>query len=281
IAATWLGHACFLLQLGGLNVLADPCCSERCSPSQWAGPKRIRPLPCGLEELANVDAVVISHSHYDHLDVGTIEKIGKGATYFVPLGIGAWFASNFPGYPVREMDWWDSSSLAHPSDPKRGVEFTCTPCQHFSGRTLWDRDTTLWSSWSLKALDSGRKVFFAGDTGYRSVPKGFTGDVGSLPHCPAFKEIGDRLGPFDLAAIPIGAYSPRWFMSPVHLDPRDAVDVHRDVRSKKSVGMHWGTFILTDEPVMEPPIRLAEEAAKGGLGKDEFVVVDIGATLVV
>lgn len=131
----------------------------------------------------------------------------------------------------------------------------------------------------MKSNDAS--FYFAGDTGLRYVPKDHTGPLSTLPKCPAFKEIGDKLGPFDLSAIPIGAYSPRWFMSPIHLDPEDAVEVHKDVRSKKSVGMHWGTFILTDEPVTEPPIRLKEEAKKGGLGEEEFVVINIGETLIV
>lgn len=176
---------------------------------------------CYKSELGKIDAVIISHSHYDHLDYNTIKSLGASVTYFVPLGIGAWFKSNFPGYKCVELDWWGSSKIGD-------VEFVCTPCQHFSGRTLWDRNKTLWSSWVVKSPNAS--FFFGGDTGYRSVPKDHKGPLDSLPVCPAFKEIGEKLGPFDLSAIPIGAYSPRWFMSPIHCDPEDAVCVHKDVR---------------------------------------------------
>jgi len=159
----------------------------------------------------------------------------------------------------------------------------CTPCQHFSGRYVLDQNETLWASWVIKGL--GSSFYFAGDTGYRSIPQSLGMHPSpeeerklDLPVCPAFKEIGDRYGPFDLAAIPIGAYSPRWVMSPVHLSPEDAVCVHQDIKSRQSVGMHWGTFALTDEPLWEPPERLAAELTFKNLSPTEFIALQHGET---
>ncbi|KAF9145464.1 hypothetical protein BGX30_008681 [Mortierella sp. GBA39] len=237
ITTTWLGHACFLVQVDGVNILFDPVFSDRCSPSQLAGPKRITPPPCKLDELPRIDIVVISHNHYDHLDLTTIQRLQNDHKpfFYVPLGNKAWFHSIGIKDKVTECDWTE------------GVKPT--------------------------------KVFFGGDTGYRYVPKG--ADENAMPHCPAFKEIGDRIGPFDLSMIPIGAYSPRWFMSPIHCSPEDAVRVHEDIKSKRSVGMHWGTWILTDEDVSEPPKRLEAEMKSRGHDPNSFNVVSIGETLVV
>jgi N-acyl-phosphatidylethanolamine-hydrolysing phospholipase D len=202
--------------------------------------------------------VIISHSHYDHLDCGTIKALGDKPHYFVPLGNKAWFTSMGLSN-VTECDWWDEHDVRLPSTSAGGkerlVKIACTPCQHFSGRSLTDRNTTLWASWVVGAPNSHGKMghyYFAGDTGYCTVPRAY-GDKnpyaeeknGGLEICPVFKEIGEKYGPFELSCIPIGAYSPRWFMSAVHCGPEDAVCVHLDVKSKKSIGMHWGTWILT------------------------------------
>ncbi|KXS12909.1 Metallo-hydrolase/oxidoreductase [Gonapodya prolifera JEL478] len=293
VRATWLGHACLFVQVGGVNVLADPCCSERCSPVQWAGPARHRPLPCDLADLPQIDVVLISHNHYDHLDLPTIQRlaklpIGSQTTYFVPLGNKRWFEKSAPNVKVVEGDWWDewefSKSTATGAQvgaaEEEKVTVACTPCQHFSSRSIWDRDATLWSSWVVKSPNAS--FFFGGDTGYRAVPRSWPdpyAELSKLPHCPAFKQIGDKYGPFDLAAVPIGAYSPRWFMSPIHCSPEDSVELHRDIRARKSVGMHWGTFTLTDEPYWEPPQRLKAALAAHGMPEDEFVVLDIGGAV--
>ncbi|KAG0362918.1 hypothetical protein BGZ54_008430, partial [Gamsiella multidivaricata] len=280
VTTTWLGHACFLVQLEGVNVLFDPVFSERCSPSQLAGPKRITPPPCKLDELPRIDIVVISHNHYDHLDLATIQTLQKDhAPYFyVPLGNEAWFHSIGIKDKVTECDWWDEHEHTF-HENKSGVKVICTPCQHFTGRSMTDHYKTLWASWVLEtvpkdASERSVKVFFGG-----YVPKG--ADENTVPHCPAFKEIGERVGPFDLSMIPIGAYSPRWFMSPVHCSPEDAVRLHEDIKSKRSVGMHWGTWVLTDEDVTEPPRRLEAEMKNRGHDPNTFNTIRIGETLTV
>jgi len=284
-----VGHASFLVQFDGLNIVTDPIFSERCAPVQFAGPKRVVPPPFQVEELPAVDFVIISHNHYDHTDTGTIEKLlPKVGRWYVPLGIKDWLVKcGAKESQVTELDWWNEHQFVRGGDPQAGngvanqaaTRIVCTPCQHFSGRSLWDRCETLWASWSI--IGPTKRFWFAGDTGYRTVPRGITDEEDrklDLPTCPVFKEIGQRLGPFDLACIPIGAYAPRWFMSPVHVNPMDAVNVHLDVRSKQSVGMHWGTFILTEEPLLEPPKRLAEELKLRGLHDDEFIPVPHGET---
>ncbi|KAF9351874.1 hypothetical protein BGX34_000309 [Mortierella sp. NVP85] len=285
VATTWLGHACFLVQLEGVNILFDPVFSERCSPNQWAGPKRYTPPPCKLDELPRIDIVVISHNHYDHLDLATVRTLHKNHTpyFYVPLGNKEWFDSIGIKSKVFECDWWDEHELTFHDNASK-IKVTCTPCQHFTGRSLTDHYKTLWASWVVQSVPKSNaeksvKVFFGGDTGYRYVAKG--ADENNVPCCPAFKEIGERIGPFDLSMIPIGAYSPRWFMSPVHCSPEDAVMVHLDVKSKRSVGMHWGTWVLTDEDVTEPPKRLKAEMERRGLDANTFNTMQIGETLVV
>eukprot|EP00899_Mesostigma_viride_P001812 jgi/Mesvir1/11631/Mv00034-RA.1 len=276
---TWLGHAAFHLALkSGVNILFDPCCSQRCSPLTFAGPSRITPVPAKVEEL-KTDVIIISHNHYDHLDVQTLKNLDRNITCFVPLGCGKLFRDLNYAH-VYELDWWDTyhhfSAGAAPES--RPLEITCTPCQHFSGRSLFDHNKSLWASWSLRT-PANQTVFFGGDTGYRSVPRDFCGDLDSLPHCPAFRHIGDTFGGFDLACIPIGAYSPRWFMSPIHAAPEDSVCIHQDIKSRLSVGMHFGTFILTDEPVKEPPLRLRAACRAKGIADDAFRILDIGESL--
>ncbi|KAI8075268.1 beta-lactamase superfamily domain-containing protein [Gongronella butleri] len=298
ITVTWLGHACALVQLNGYNVLFDPIFSNRCSPVQFAGPARYTQPPASLDELPRIDAVVISHNHYDHLDLSTIESLAKkhpDTRFLVPLGNKAWFGAlaketTSDGAPrVEELDWWDERTVVLGNDAS--VRFTCTPCQHFSGRTPFDRNRTLWASWCVEGLvgDQAKgKVFFGGDTGYRTVPPEAGPEreydeayLSTLPHCPAFKEIGDRFGSFDVALIPIGAYSPRWFMSAFHCDTNDAVRVHEDIKSKRSIGIHWGTFALTDEPMSEPPRRLKACMEGRGHSPDDFGVLKLGETTTV
>ncbi|ORZ17022.1 beta-lactamase superfamily domain-domain-containing protein [Absidia repens] len=307
IVVTWLGHACALVQINGFNVLFDPIFSCRCSPVQFAGPKRYTSVPCELDDLPKIDAVVISHNHYDHLDSETIQSLAKknpNTRFFVPLGNKEWFGQisnekdGFGNDRVVELDWWESSTLdlsqstsMTASSSNDQLKLICTPCQHFSGRTLWDRNKTLWASWCVEGIHDGvsnrGKVFFGGDTGYRSVPitagKENEHDeeyLQTLPHCPAFKDIGDEIGPFDISLIPIGAYSPRWFMSTIHCSPEDAVRVHEDVKSKHSIGIHWGTFALTDEPAHDPPKRLKLALEKRGHSINDFNVLKLGESYV-
>lgn len=252
---TWINHATFLLQIDGVNILTDPIFSERCSPVQWAGPKRHAETGILLDSLPHIDFIIISHDHYDHLDLGTIEKIQANQkenppVWYVPLKIKQRFL-DWGVQNVKELDWWET-------EQQSGFDIHCVPAQHFSGRSIHDRNSTLWAGWVLVKDDF--RFFFAGDTGYS----------------PDFKEIGEKLGPFDLSCIPIGAYNPRWFMRAVHVDPYEAIQIHKDVKSKLSVGMHWGTFALADENMDEPPILLADGLKNAGLNKDEFIVLKNG-----
>jgi N-acyl-phosphatidylethanolamine-hydrolysing phospholipase D len=209
-----------------------------------------------MAELPHIDAVVISHNHYDHLDRATVQRLAAqangSARFFVPLGLKAWFA----GIGIREvteLDWWDEARF-------RGLQFTLTPVQHWSSRTPWDRDQTLWGGWLVEAPHF--RFFFAGDTGYSQ----------------DFADIGRRLGYVDLAAIPIGAYEPRWFMQIMHVNPEEAVKIHQDLHARHSVAMHWGTFILADEPLDEPPHRLAAARRAAGISPEIFFVMKHGET---
>jgi len=263
----------FLVQMESVNILTDPIFSDRCSAVQFIGPKRIASIPFTIQQLPPIDLGVISHNHYDHLDVGSVKQlIPKVKKWYVPLGLKTWMTdTGVKPEDVIEMDWWDSQNDGS------GATVFCTPSQHFTGRLLVDRNKSLWASWAI----CGKKCrfFFAGDTGYRSVPRDATTQQQmNLPVCPAFKQIGNRLGPFDIAAIPIGAYDPRHLMSPVHLNPEDAVNVHIDIKSRQSVGMHWGTFELTNEPVWEPPEQLLVELKSKNLPIESFVTCKHGET---
>ncbi|KAK4058111.1 Protein-lysine N-methyltransferase efm4 [Microbotryomycetes sp. JL221] len=313
IKVTWLGHACFLVEFPvpagapvgtrGARVLFDPVWSHRCSPVQFMGPARVTKPPIELEDMPPVDATVLSHSHYDHFDHATLNHIAKvqpqgSVHFFAPLGNKPWFRTNttVADKDMTEMDWWEARELSVELAPGfiSKLKITCTPCQHFSGRGLLDRNKTLWASWAVELVDtndavsqdaskSGRaNVWFAGDTGLRTAGKGMTPQQeDTLPRCPAFKQIGDKLGPFAASMIPIGAYSPRYFMSRVHCNPEDAVEVHLATQSKKSVSMHHSTWMLTDEEMTEPRKRLVEAAKKQGLKPDEFVSINIGETMLI
>ena len=182
-----------------------------------------------------------------------------------------------------ELDWWQSGTFE-----KEGVEIVCTPAQHFANRSLLDRNATLWASWAVLSHTTSHRVWFGGDTGYRSIPKGMAPEEeeeatkdGRIATCPAFTEIGEKFGPFDVSLIPIGAYEPRFFMSPIHLNPFDSVKVHQEVRSRFSIGCHWGTWALTWEPILEPREKLVIASREAGLREDEFVVMPIGSTMVI
>jgi L-ascorbate metabolism protein UlaG (beta-lactamase superfamily) len=256
---TWIGHATVLLQLEGKNILTDPHFSERASPVQWVGPKRVVPPGVPLRELPRIDLVVISHDHYDSLDSHTIRRLrdregGEKTHFFVPLGLKRWL-EDLGVTRVTEMDWWEERGV-------NDLEVVAVPVHHWSKRGWLPRNTTLWAGWVIRSHNF--RFFFAGDSGYS----------------PIFREIGRRLGPFDLSAIPIGAYEPRWFMRHHHMSPEEAVQVHADVHSKKSVAIHWGTFMLTDEPLDEPPKRLEAALAQNERSNEEFVVLKHGETII-
>jgi N-acyl-phosphatidylethanolamine-hydrolysing phospholipase D len=251
---SWIGHATFLIQLGGVNILTDPNWSDRASPLSFAGPRRLVPPGIPFEDLPPIHAVVISHDHYDHLDAPTIARLVRAHSprFFVPLGLKPWLLEH-GARDVVELDWWEASEF-------RGLRFVCTPAQHSSGRGFTDQNLTLWSSWVIAGPD--RRLFFAGDTGY------WRGD----------KEIGERLGPFDVAAIPIGGYSSYERRHPNHVNPEEAVQLFEDVKGRLLVPMHWGTFELNREPFQEPPERLMREARRRGI-EAEVALVRPGQTI--
>ncbi|KAG8577148.1 hypothetical protein GDO81_010080 [Engystomops pustulosus] len=257
IRITWLGHASVMVEMDDLVFLTDPIFSQRASPFNFAGPKRFRGPPCAIDQLPKIDAVVISHTHYDHLDYNTVlglnARFGTELRWFVPLGLLNWMQS-CGCENVIELDWWEQNCVPGHDE----VTFVFTPCQHWCKRTPFDDNKVLWGSWSV--LGPSNRFYFAGDTAY----------------CAAFEQIGKRFGPFDVAAIPIGAYEPRWFMKNQHVDPEEAVKIHTDIRAKKSVAIHWGTFALANEFYLEPPVKLKEALERYGLTSEDFLVMNHG-----
>ncbi len=248
---TWLGHASFLLSGGGLHLLVDPMFAEYCGPSKLLGIRRKAPPPCGMDDLPPIAAVLLTHTHYDHCDLPTLRQLGQQVPLVVPEGHAAWFAK-LGFHCVRELAWWQSADLAP------GVSVTATPAQHFTARSLWDRNRGHWCGWCVAA--AGVKLWHSGDSGY----------------CPAFREIGARLGPLDFGMIAIGAYQPRWFMQALHLHPAEAVRVFQETACRKATGMHWGTFQLSDEPLGEAPLLLANSLLDNRLAPDRFEAGRIG-----
>ncbi|TFK82222.1 Metallo-hydrolase/oxidoreductase [Polyporus arcularius HHB13444] len=308
VKATWLGHAGFMVQLPApkvahgkmaelqpTRVLIDPIWSDRASPTQWAGPKRRLPPPCSLKDLPEFHFVVTSHNHYDHLDWPTIEKIlkdrGPKVHYIVPLGNKSWFVSGgVPPERIHEMDWWDSVELPRP-DSNDGIKtrFICCPAQHGSGRGMHDQGATLWASWIVQeggANTPELTPMSSSDTGYMT-------ETGP---CPAFKEIGDKYGPFDLAMVPIWRGGSLSFIAAMgmriasndvldglHASPAHALMLHKDIRSRHTIGMHFATFAGSDVEALEPVVELMEARDKQGVNdlRDDwgFGVIDVGATI--
>jgi N-acyl-phosphatidylethanolamine-hydrolysing phospholipase D len=253
---TWLGQATFLLQIGGANLLTDPVLSKRASPFASLGPSRIVAAPLTVAELPPIDAVLISHDHYDHLDARTcallVDRFGRDLQFLTPLGYRAWF-SKLGAVNVVERDWWQTARIGE-------LDAICTPSQHWT-RRIFAVNTRLWSSWLVRAHH--HSVYFCGDSGY----------------APAFREVRDRLGSPDIALMPIGAYEPRWFMKSAHMNPEEAVQAYLDLGAKEFVAMHWGTFKLTDEPMLEPPVRTRTAWAALGLPAAGLHIPKHGETL--
>jgi N-acyl-phosphatidylethanolamine-hydrolysing phospholipase D len=300
LKATWIGHASFLIETTasnsaqrGMRILLDPVWSERVGPYGMVGPVRFTPPPCTIDELPDIDAVCISHDHYDHLDSDTLQKLNAKQNgdlrFFCGLGVKAVITGLGAGIKadqVEEMDWWDGVTVS--KKDVGSVDLICTPAQHRSGRAPWNFDATLWCSWIVREPQpSGKKLFFAGDTGYCHVTSDEQYSHHDAPHppCPAFKDIGNLYGPFDLACLPVGCFKPRSVLSGQHSSPEDSIAIHKDIRSKKSIGMHFGTFrgaySANYEPVTEPPERWRKGAEAEGLQWDvDIVLCDIGATVV-
>ena len=268
-AVTWIGHATVLAQLAGLTLLTDPIFSQRASPTSLAGPKRHQAPGVAPAELPRVDLVLVSHNHYDHLDGSSVDTLSRqpdGPPLFVvPLGLKPWLAARGIHHAI-ELDWWQSHRIAAPGGE---VEVMLVPAQHWSARGLNDRMATLWGGFAV--FSPHCHLFYAGDTAYSR-------DFSDMRERFADRQTPALGGGFDIALLPIGAYEPRWFMSSQHVNVPEAVKIHRDLGAKRSLGVHWGTFALTDEPLDEPPRVLVQERQARGLREDEFFTIAIGET---
>lgn len=262
VVATWIGHATTLLQSAGANVLIDPVFSERASPVSWAGPTRVHPPGVALTDLPPIDLVLLSHDHYDHCDGQTLRRLSRTARpphVLCPLGNGSLLLRfGFPTARITELDWWQEHTLAP------GVSVQATPARHWSNRLSGARNGRLWSGFWLRL--GQRTLYYAGDTAWDD---------------HLFADIRKRCGAPDLALLPIGAYEPRWFMSAQHCNPTEAVRIHQTLGARQSIGVHWGTFQLTDEGREEPLQALAEARHAADVADHAFVTLDPGGSLTV
>ncbi len=258
IRITFVNHSTFLIQVDGFNILTDPVWSRRVSPFRWIGPRRKRLPGIRLDDLPRIHMVLLSHNHYDHLDLETMRTIfgGHHPQIVVPLGVKRFLDDNYIGGSL-ELDWGQTTSSGN-------TVIQAVPSQHFSGRGMFDRDSTLWCGYVIKS--SAGNIYYCGDTGY---------------HDTMFKEIGSSYGPMKVSIIPIGAYKPMWFMSPIHVSPEEAVMIHRDVGSGLSVAMHFGTFALADDGRDEPANDLEAAKSKLGIESDKFIVMKEGEAIVI
>ncbi|MBD8166984.1 MBL fold metallo-hydrolase [Erwinia persicina] len=253
-AVWWLGHACLMLRTAGRYTLIDPVLSNRASPLSFIGPARKTPPALAVEDLPALDVVLISHNHYDHLDRETIKKILRRfpqVTFVVPLGLQAWF-QRLGARQVVPLDWWQQTEVA-------GLTIHAVPARHWSMRTLWDRNRSLWCGWVIQHV--ALNFWFSGDSGYSE----------------NLLEIARRLGPFNLAALPVGAYAPKWFMAGQHMDPDQAVSLHHAIGQPYTIPIHWGVFELADESLDEPPQALETAMQSAGLDTTRFNALRIGA----
>jgi L-ascorbate metabolism protein UlaG (beta-lactamase superfamily) len=254
VVATWVGQSTFLLRSSSCTILTDPVFSERAGPVSWAGPRRAAPPGLDFDSVPGVDLVLLSHDHYDHCDLPTLRRLARRDDPLVISPLGHRSLLEGAGLSrIIELDWWQT----HVCGP--GVEATLVPARHWSRRRPFGTNSRLWGGFMLKA--GGRLVYFAGDSGYQE---------------GLFAAIAGRCGAPDLALIPIGAYEPRWFMAPAHMNPAEAVRVHREVRSRRSIAMHWGTFQLTDEGRDEPVLALGEARSLQGVDPGAFAAIGLG-----
>jgi L-ascorbate metabolism protein UlaG (beta-lactamase superfamily) len=255
-AITFVNHSTFLLQLGGLNILTDPVWSKRVSPLSWAGPRRVRRPGIPFDHLSPIDVVLLSHNHYDHLDLATLGRLQARDAPLIVAGLGNRRFLEPRGLPrVQEIDWWQTLPLHN------GLRVTMTPALHYSRRGLFDQNRSLWGGFWLE--QGGRRIYFTGDSAYGG----------------HFGQIRATLGAPELALLPIGAYEPRWFMGRVHMNPEEAVRAHLDLGSTLSIGMHFGTFQLTDEPIDEPVRALRESLLRHHVPDGAFRVLEAGEIL--
>jgi L-ascorbate metabolism protein UlaG (beta-lactamase superfamily) len=254
IRITFINHSTFLIQVDGVNILTDPIYSKRASPFSWAGPKRMRLPGIKFEDLPRIHVVLLSHNHYDHLDLQTVRTLfgGHHPQFITPLGVKA-FLQGEKIKGATDLDWWESQEI------KNGIVVQAVPAQHFSGRGLLDRDGTLWCGYMLRT--SKGVIYFAGDSGYND---------------HIFKEIAEKTAPIKISILPIGAYKPYWFMSAVHTSPEDAVKAHLDLKSQNSIASHFGTFPLADEGLEDPKRDLAIALSKYNVNEQEFVTLAEG-----
>lgn len=252
VRITFVGHATTLVQLGGVNLLTDPVWSEKVGPWGALGPRRVRAPGIAWEALPKIDAVVVSHAHYDHFDVETLRRLvaRDGCPVYVGLG-NAEFLTEQGIATGHDLDWGQSAQVG-------GVTIRAVPTQHWSNRSLYDSRRTLWAGFVFEG--AGRRVYFGGDTGYG----------------PHFAQTGEQLGPFDVALIPIGAYSPEWFMAPQHISPPQAVQAFRDLRAAAAIGIHWGTFELADDAFGQEVQDLARARTAAGVSEAQFGVLGFG-----
>jgi len=250
-AVTFVGHSTFLIRTASRVLITDPVFTSHAGPFGRIGPRRVRPPAVPSSALPPVDLVLLSHNHYDHLQPSSLRLFRERASYVATLGLLALL----PGRRRHELDWWQTVTID-------GAEITAVPAQHFSARATWDRNRTLWCGFVVRV--DGVTMSFAGDTGYAG----------------HFAEIAARFPSIDVALLPIGAYEPRWFMTPMHMNPEDAVRAHRDLAPRLSIGMHFGTFQLTDEAIDEPLRALERARAAAGVSPAAFRVLDFGATVI-
>jgi len=254
IRITFVNHSTFLIQVDGVNILTDPVWSERTSPFSWAGPKRMRQPGISFNDLPTIDFVLLSHNHYDHLDLATVKKLSQKyrPKIITPLGVKAFLEKEkINGH--GDLDWWEEVKLTD------SLAVQSVPAQHFSGRGMFDRDATLWCGYVIRR--TGGNIYFAGDSGYNAT---------------LFKEIGIRCAPINIALIPIGAFKPEWFMAPIHCSPEEAVKIHLEVNARQSIATHFGTFPLADDGQHDAAIGLKKALAEQSISENDFLILNEG-----